>query len=110
MRLAENVSQKPYTQINLSGLSLSRVGRATLARCCTGRDYGQSFQARALRRDPLHIPRPQDHVAKKPNYEFEKRKKEQERKAKQAAKLEQREEAARQRAEDIANGLVPAEE
>ena len=49
-------------------------------------------------------------MAKKPNYEFEKRKKEQERKAKQAAKLAQREEAARQRAEDIANGLVPAEE
>jgi hypothetical protein len=51
-----------------------------------------------------------DHVAKKPNYEFEKRKKEQERKQKQEAKLQRREEEARQRAQDIANGVVPAED
>lgn len=57
-----------------------------------------------------HLPQHTVHMAKKPNYEFEKRKKEQERKQKQVAKLEQREEAARQRAEDIANGVVPAEE
>ena len=49
-----------------------------------------------------------DHVANKPNYEFEKRKKEQERKQKQEAKLQRRQEEARQRAEDIANGVEPA--
>ena len=49
-------------------------------------------------------------MTKKPNYEFEKRKKEQERKLKQSAKLQQREDAARQRSEDMANGVVPAEE
>lgn len=60
--------------------------------------------------DVPYLPQHTVHMAKKPNYEFEKRKKEQERKQKQVAKLEQREEAARQRAEDIANGVVPAEE
>ena len=75
-----------------------------------GVKQGNLYESATSRSDLLHLPRLDDHVAKKPNYEFEKRKKEQERQAKKTAKLQQREDAARQRAEDIANGVVPAEE
>lgn len=48
---------------------------------------------------PTDHHQPDDLVARKPNYGFEKRKKEQDRKQKQEAKLLRRQEEARERAE-----------
>jgi hypothetical protein len=49
-------------------------------------------------------------VARKPNYGFEKRRKELERKQKQEAKLERRAEEARQRADEESRNVSPSPE